>query len=176
MSMETDKKIDRLRSIFGGELAEDEVIFLSQVKDVAKLVSERKCDFDEAMKVLSDCIFKWIEIRAVDEDYTNFRQNIDLCEFCHSYPTRVSRSEEHRQRDLSEEETKFLQDMCGAIDFVTRNGIGFGLILNVLAHDIGEIMKNEEPGRLFSVGFSPKVSGWATYNREKVGDPDESSE
>ena len=78
--------------------------------------------------------------------------------------------------NLTEQEEKFARDVIGLIDVAVRNGIGLGLVANLLAHDIREIFLHKNLNRAIASGFWPKVSGWSKKNQQLVGNPDDLEE
>lgn len=74
-------------------------------------------------------------------------------------------------REITEEERQFLNDAIGAIDFVIRNGIGFGVIAGALGHDISEIRYHGGLKQALAAPFLPKVKGWAELNEDSIGGP-----
>lgn len=81
-------------------------------------------------------------------------------------------SPEHKP--LSELERTFLEDINGLIDFVTRNGVDFTVVLQVLGHDVGELFHHDfSLEKTLADGVLPKVDGWAKLNVEPVGQVEE---
>lgn len=75
---------------------------------------------------------------------------------------------------MSDEEISFLRDVQGMIDFVIRNGLSFPVVLGALLHDLGEIRNNDfNLRKAKSTGFHPKVSGYAKYTDELIGQTEE---
>lgn len=77
---------------------------------------------------------------------------------------------------ISGAEVTFLEDSDGLIDWVTRNGVSFSVVLGILGHDVSELARDEfdlevttGPKRC----VFPKVTGWAKRNAEPVGEADE---
>jgi hypothetical protein len=74
-------------------------------------------------------------------------------------------------------EVQILRDMQGFIEFSIRNGLGFGLVVSTLGHDVNNIAKcGFDVDQVKSnLGFTPKVEGFSEALPESVGEPDADS-
>ena len=73
-------------------------------------------------------------------------------------------------------EREFALDVIGAIDFTLRNGVSFAFIINMLAHDLGEIFSRGSLDKALSDQILPKCSGYSQFTQAAVADPDTSED
>ncbi len=160
-----DNSIERVKRVFGGEFTEEEEANLRRIQNIFQQVIESHSGFNESVKETVR-ILKEIVQSEFDE---RKRENTDMLSFlrtCSQNKSLIS----NNGKNLTKKEEEFSKDIIAAIDFVIRNGIGYGLIINVLCHDMKEILI---VGELDNADYSPKVSGWAQYDVENIGDPEE---
>lgn len=167
-----DAQVSKVRQVFGGELTPTEVDFLRGIQELFRAAPAQKGGFNRAIGTVAARLREVIR-RDLD---LGVRSNIDASVFQREIGESVlSLPKEERPATTQEEE--FCRDVVAAVDFVIRNGIGLGLMVNVLSHDIGEILHHGSLDEACSLGFSPKVAGWAQYDQEvSIGDPDEVEE
>jgi hypothetical protein len=77
---------------------------------------------------------------------------------------------------LSALEKAFFEDAEGLIEWATRNGVSFSVVLQIFGHDVSELARDDfqiettlGPGRFVAL----KVTGWARRNSDPVGEADE---
>jgi len=160
-----------VKQVFGGELAPAEVEFLRRIQELFRAVLSQKRGFNTAIEIIAVKLLKVIKAKLD----LNVRANVDVFLLEKSIGENIPVLGEG-ERAITPQEEVFARDVIAAVDFVIRNGIGFGLIANVLSHDIGEIFSRGSLDNAAALGFYPKVSGWADYDRESVGEPDDAEE
>ena len=69
-------------------------------------------------------------------------------------------------------EKEFALDVVGLIDFTLRNGVNMAFPVNMLSHDLAEIFLRGSLDRAIAAGVRPKVSDYAQYTPDAVGDPE----
>ena len=75
---------------------------------------------------------------------------------------------------MSEEEIDFLRDAQAFIEFGTRNGLSFPVIVANLGHDFNELARNAfKLSAAKEGGFLPKVTGYSKITSEDFGDSEE---
>ncbi len=160
----------RLKRNFAGNMSEVEQRICDYFLHFIQAALDGQINFRDAMSHL------WEELRtlrAVDYDLESavVLKRLGSSEFA----SPVASNQNHVSPELSLEERAFLEDAEGLIDWVTRNGVSFSVVLQILGHDLSELERD---------GFSlettvvkrcvhPKVSGWASRNAEPVGEADE---
>jgi hypothetical protein len=163
--------VHHFQEIFGMELSDSEKAVLDRIKFLLTRVLESKRGFNIVIEIIST---KLLNI-ARSQFNLNSITNVDLREF-ERKASEISDLLTADSDQLTEKEDNFARDVIGLVDFSARNGIGLGLVANLLAHDIREILIHKNLDTALASGFRPKVSGWAKRNQQPVGNPDESEE
>lgn len=160
--------LDQVKEVFGSNLSDAELEFLMRVEKMFKSVLEAKKGFNIVVEILADKLRNIVRGKLDLND----RTNIDAIVFAQRFgdDKDIATLEDS---ELTQAEEKFARDVIAVIDFVVRNGVGFGLIANVLCHDVMEIFDQGTLDDALSRGFSPKTSGWASYDEASVGDSEE---
>ena len=75
---------------------------------------------------------------------------------------------------MSGEETAFLRDVQGFIDFAIRNGLTFPMVMASLVQDMNQIAREGfDYDKARKQGFAPKVEGYASLTAEEFGDSED---
>ena len=163
--------VQNFQELFGTELSDSEKVLLDRIKFLLTRVLESKRGFNIVIEIIATKLLNL----ARSQFNLNSLKNVDLWEFEHK-AAEISDLLTAESDRLTEKEEKFARDVIGLIEFAARNGIGLGLVANLLAHDIREILTHKNLDTALASGFWPKVSGWAERNQRPVGNPDESEE
>lgn len=168
MNGNQNQHLNSVKERYGGELSEPELEFLRIVQQIFKKVIDKKdrFNFNPIIKNVAELL----------SEINKFKYNLDSV---HNFDMRQleeaissnTQTPTNGDMDMTEKEEEFTRDIIASIEFVIRNGIGFRLIAGALSHDFAEIIKH---GKLDNaVGFEPKISGWANFDENMIGDPDE---
>ncbi|MFC1805882.1 hypothetical protein ACFL09_02755 [Planctomycetota bacterium] len=170
VSGQEDTEVARLKEAFGGELSPAETDLLRRIQQLFQAVLSQKRGFNIVIEIVATKL-----LRVINSGFDVNVRNIDLILFQERMGESIPLLGEGEDA-ITEEEESFSRDAIATIDFVVRNGIGFGLIANVLSHDIGAISDHGTLDRAASDGFLPKVYSMARYSERSLGDPDETEE
>ena len=161
---------ERIKRKFGGNLSEIEQRVCEHFVQRLQAALNGQMSFSDAMSDL------WRELRilrAADYELTNASEMTSL----NAPIENVTGSSSGSQVaiELTSSERAFLEDAEGLIDWVTRNGVSFSVVLQILGHDLSEL---ERDGFSLETAVStrfvhPKVTGWARRNTDPVGEADE---
>jgi len=155
---------ERIRSVYGSGIGDDEVMVLKEVQSVFRNSLEHGLPLHKSAQQALNALKELLN-QASGE---NLRANIDVHVLLRDVD--LSHSTATSDHSPSDREKRFADDVIHAIDFALRNGISSRFILNVLAHDLHEVLVVGSD-HLYQ-GFLPKSAGWARMNREPVDDPD----
>ena len=148
-----------------GQLTAGERLFCKSIRLAIAASLESRLDFQVLLNGLGDA---YIQIRRQSFD-------VDAAISLGFRPeTLVPASSNKGKFPLSQRERDFLEDVDGFLDFATRNGLTFFTIVQVLFHDVNELISHKSSFDELDKNFVvPKVAGWATRNRESMIDDDE---
>jgi len=140
-----------------------EVAFCQQVKKVAEAAIEGRVPF-------------FAVITNLREDLRRIRENgFQIADS--SFEAAIAKPEillVPSRGPLSEAEAGFMRDLQGFVDFAIRNGLSFPSVLSILMHDVGEIFAHGiDLEQAKAAHFLPKVTRWARWNAEPVGEVEE---
>ena len=163
---------ENLKQRFAGDLSEEEKLVCTRFRDFLRAALSGQIGFRDALKgLLTDLDVLRAFHYDVDKAIASGKFHLAT-----TIPEAMSRRKVLTPTPLSGVERTFLEDAEGLIDWVTRNGVSFSVLLGILGHDVGELAvddfqleKTLGPGR----GVLPKVTGWARQNSEPVGEADE---
>ena len=147
---------------FGDHLTENELAFLRETQRFFEAALEKQRGFGIVVEIVAE---KLRSLSINMPPHSRPRLSFYAEMFQHTFETDITKLET-ADSPLTEKEAAFTKDVIDAIDFVIRNGIGFGLIAAALSHDFKEI---RQEGTLDKATFNPMVSGWAEYNRVQIG-------
>jgi len=75
---------------------------------------------------------------------------------------------------MSAAEVEFLRDIQGLIDFAISNGLSFAMVMSILGHDVNGIARHGmDLSEASACGFVAKVTGYAGYTADAVGESEE---
>ena len=75
---------------------------------------------------------------------------------------------------MTEKEINFLQDVAGLINFSTRNGLSFSVVVSLLLGDLNEVARNGfDFEKTLASGFLPRVTGYSELTSDSFGDSPE---
>ena len=156
-------EIVRLKATFGDRLTHSEVTLLQNLQKLFSSVLQAKKGFGIVVETVAA---KLSPAADADQSAANNPANVDIQSLINMIAEGAQLPSDRVISPMTEREREFSENAIGAIDFVIRNSIGFGLIANVLGHDLAEILHH---GSLDAIpGFCPKVSGWAHYHEERA--------
>jgi len=164
-------ELDAVKQTFGGELTPAEVQFLRRIQELFRAVLSQRRGFNIVIEIIAVKLLKVIKAKLD----LNVRANVDVFLLEKSIGENIPVLGE-AERAITHQEEEFAKDVIAVVDFAVRNSIGFALIANVLSHDITEIFNQGSLDNAAALGFYPKVGGWAHYDRESIGEPDEAEE
>ncbi len=166
MASTTEPQFADLRNRYGDHLSPDEALAVYSIRhEFASVLQARRC----FLSAIINSAVNLVKITTERGGILNF-DVMNLHRFMNDATTVQSLerlAESTNESPLTVKEESFARDVIGAIDFVLENGIGFGLIANCLSHDFLEVL---QVNGMEQAIFNPKVSGWASYNKNEVGD------
>jgi hypothetical protein len=75
---------------------------------------------------------------------------------------------------MTPKEVIFLQDVEGLINFSTRNGLSFSVVVALLLGDLNEVARNGfDFEKTLASGFLPRVTGYRNLTSDSFGDSPE---
>lgn len=161
------ERIDRLKQDFGCQMTEAEEAYLRHLQAALVAVQSGKLPFREWI------VRVWEDFKALSK-FRFDMQNAPSQGF-HSKISHLTENldspigQMNGTSDVSVEESRFLDDVNGLIEFTIRNGLGFLLILEVLIHDLKEIIRYDMSlTKARSDAFLPKASGWGKLNEDSM--------
>ena len=163
---------DNLKQRFAGDLSEGERQVCASFRDLLHAAVSGQIGFRDAISGL------WSGLAAVREFHYDVEKAIASGTFDPTVRRKVTTLREgaFAPTPLTGAERTFLEDADGLIDWSTRNGVSFSVVLQILGHDVSELARDDfhlektlGPGRC----VTPKVTGWANRNAEPVGEADE---
>ena len=166
MIQETEA-VQKVKSVYAGELTLDEITILFGIRDLFQAVIEGRAQFNlvaEAVGAKLDSLIKF----GLD---LNDLKNIDALLFVKQIGDSVPFLEDKKE-NATPEELEFAKDIVGIINFTVRNSINIGFVLNILSHDLAEIMRKGSLAKALEWGFTPKSQTWREFTEGAVGDPE----
>jgi hypothetical protein len=153
---------ERLKEKFAGEFSE------AEKRLCARIVESIEATLDGHWSFEIEMVFLWADL----EGLRRFGFDADAVEAAGGLPLNPKPKAQAEHASLNPLERAFLEDAKGLIDWATRNGVSFSVVLQVLGHDIGEIARHDfSLEKTITEGFvDPKVSGWAKRNSELIGE------
>jgi len=83
----------------------------------------------------------------------------------------AERLRKHWSGPMTEEETAYLRDVQGFIEFAVRNGLNSPMVMMALCHDLNEIARDgADLRKALARGFVPQVDGYRKLTTEAFGD------
>jgi hypothetical protein len=161
MSQAIDDRLQQIKSDFGDHLTKQELAFLQEIQLFFDATLKQQRGFGLVVEIVAS---KLQSYRKNQSPHTRARASFFVDVFQRTFDDDMVKLET-ADLPLTEKEAGFAKDVIEAIDFVIRNGIGFGLIAAALSHDLREIMQE---GSIDNATFNPMVSGWADYNRLQI--------
>ncbi len=79
------------------------------------------------------------------------------------HPDFIERLKTECPGPLTPDEKKLLQDMRFLINFVLDHDLNISLALEVISHDLSEILRQGSLDKAISKGFSPKSYDYSNY-------------
>lgn len=161
--------VDRASKHFPGPMTPAEQEFLFAVKNFIDVAPRKNWIFPEIIKTLMDDMRSIVRAKLKIEEVFQNGGKLRVQELLNN-PKSFRRSKDGSPLKPNEEE--FLQDIKKMIDFALRNGLGFHFPLEIMSHDIGEIINYHyfDLDEALASGFSPKASGWAKLDEDSFGD------
>lgn len=157
----------QMRRVYAGELADDEKAFLLQLRGLFMDVAEKRAQFNLIAEVVAARLPDIIR----DSLRLNLVRNIDSIIFEETYRESIPHLKGN-STTTTEECLDFAKDVVGAIDFTLRNGVGIRFFLNMLSHDLYEMLKYGGLAEMTSAQVMPKCSGYSQFTAQAVGDPE----
>jgi hypothetical protein len=158
----------QMRRVYAGELADDEKAFLLQLRGLFMDVAEKRAQFNLIVEVVAARLPDIIR----DSLKLNLVSNIDSHFFEETYREPIDHHLKDNSTTTTEDNLKFARDVVGAIDFTLRNGVGIRFLLNMLSHDLYEMLKYRGLAEMISAQVMPKCSGYSQFTAQAVGDPE----
>jgi hypothetical protein len=157
----------QIRRVYAGELTDDEKNFLLQLKEHFTAVAEKRAQFNLIVEVIAARL-PYV-IRGSLEP--NLASNIDSRFFEETDRKSIPHLGDNSETTMAEK-LKFAGDVVGAIDFTLRNGVGIGFFLNMLSHDLREMLSYGGLAEMLSEQVVPKCSGYSQFTAQAIGDPE----
>ena len=165
MSRPVEEAVSKLKAHYTAMLSDLEIEYLAAVQALLGLAIEGHFDFKTTLEILRDDIVMLVKFNL---DMQTLRQahhvmtvedEIDAWERAPNRPGGIIKPKDS--------EKAFLTDLNNMIDFAVRNGVGFHFPIEVLGHDVKEVLAHS--GNLdlaLQNCFNPKATAWARLTPE----------
>jgi hypothetical protein len=161
------EQIQEIKNVYAGELTLEEIVILFGIRDLFQAVIEGRAQFNLVAEVVSAKLRSLIK-SGLD---LNTRTNIDALLFIRQIGDDIPFLQDKRE-SATVTELEFAKDIVGIINFSVRNSIGISFVLNILSHDLAEILRKGSLDEALKWGFSPKSGTWRGFTDSAVGDPE----
>jgi hypothetical protein len=151
-----------LRPRFAGEITEAERQSLLRICQRFADVTAGKAQFsliaEDSARQLGELIRKHIDVKSL--------RNGESAHFL----LLLNKAEPHVAPGLLDDEKSFARDIVGAIEFALNNGLGTTFIVNMLAHDLGQLLVYDGVAGIRDHCVLPKSCGYGDLAAEDAGD------
>jgi hypothetical protein len=159
--------VQKVKSVYAGELTLDEILILYGIRDLFQAVIEGRAQFNLVAEVVSAKLGSLIKSGL---DLNNLK-NTDALLLIRQIGDSVPFLEDKKE-SATPDEVEFAKDIVGIINFTVRNSINISFVLNILSHDLAEIIRKGSLGKALEWGFNPKSRTWRGFTEGAVGDPE----
>ena len=159
--------VKRVKGDYAGELTLDEIVILFGIRDLFQAVIETRAQFNLVAEVVSAKLRSLIK-SGLD---LNSRRNIDALLFIKQIGDSVPFLEDKKE-SATPAEREFAKDIVSIINFTVRNSISISFVLNILSHDLAEIIRKGSLDKALEGAFLPKSQSWRGFTEGAVGDPE----